>query len=324
MPTVCALSGKNSGFCGAGDVKRCRSRADRPAAFTDSRPQEDTVRSSILPPWFIGSLTLGLMIVVLCFWFIVMLPGVLLRAVPIYRVQRLASRFCVQMATNWVGTNARLLRLLHPVQWQIDLEGELDLSRSYLLIANHQSWADILILFDVFHRKTPFARFFMKRDLLYVPIVGQVCWAMDMPFMTRKSGAADLETMRRTCEVYREVPVTVVNFLEGTRFTPHKHASTSSPYSRLLKPKAGGIAYTLNAMGDQFAGIIDVTLVYQPTTRALAWSWLCGEQGQARLHIKVRPVPQHLLAAGGAGREQVQGWVHEVWQEKDGRLTMAS
>jgi 1-acyl-sn-glycerol-3-phosphate acyltransferase len=142
---------------------------------------------------------------------------------------------------------------------------------------------------------------------------------MDMPFMTRKSGAADLETTRRACEVYREVPVTVVNFLEGTRFTPAKHAQMQSPYARLLRPKAGGIAYTLNAMGDQFAGILDVTLFYQPTQRALAWSWLCGEQADLRMHVRVRPVPVEL--AQGAAREHLHGWLHDVWQEKDARLT---
>lgn len=274
---------------------------------------------SIFPTGLRGAITLVLMLVVLVFWFAVMIPGVLLRCVPIYRLQRLASRFCVWIATNWVGTNAILLRLLHPVRWQIEVEGELDPKGSYLLIANHQSWADILVIFDAFHRRTPFARFFMKRDLLYVPIVGQVCWAMDMPFMTRKSGSTDLETTRRACEVYREVPVTVVNFLEGTRFTPAKHAETQSPYARLLRPKAGGIAYTLNAMGDQFAGILDVTLVYQPTTRDLAWSWLCGEQADLRLHARLRPVPQ----MHGEGREHLHGWLHDVWQEKDARLTTA-
>lgn len=280
--------------------------------------------SSILPAWLTGVITLLVLIVSLCFWFTVMLPGVLVRCVPIHRVQRLASRYCVWNATSWVGTNALLLRVLHRVQWQLDIEGELDLRRSYLLISNHQSWADILILFDAFHRRTPFARFFLKRDLLYMPIVGMVCWAMDMPFMTRKSASADLETTRRACAVYREVPVTVVNFLEGTRFTPHKRAETQSPYTRLLRPKAGGIAYTLNAMGDQFAGILDVTLVYQPTRRALAWSWLCGEQEQVKVHVKVRPVPLHLLQKANSGRSRLHGWLHDVWQEKDARLTTAS
>ena len=118
--------------------------------------------------------------------------------------------------------------------------------------------------------------------------------------------------------------MTVVNFLEGTRFTPSKQAATRSPYQRLLKPKSGGLAYTLNAMGDQFAGIIDVTVEYVPTTRALAWSWLCGEQADVRLHVLVRPVPQPLLTgdyqADPQYRAQVQAWLHTIWCEKDARL----
>lgn len=280
--------------------------------------------AAVFPAWFTGVVTLLSLIVSITFWFLMMLPGVLLRCVPIHGLQRLASRYCVRLATNWVATNVLLLRLLHRVNWEVDLEGDLDPKKSYLLVANHQSWADILMLFDVFHQRTPFARFFLKRDLMYVPIVGVVCWAMDFPFMTRKAAAADLATTRRACELYREVPVTVVNFLEGTRFSVEKQAATGSPYARLLKPKAGGVAYTLNAMGDQFAGVVDVTVEYAPTRRALAWSWLCGEQADVRLHVAVRPVPEHLLdgdyGSDPAHRAAVQAWLHELWTKKDARL----
>ncbi len=279
------------------------------------------MQDSLIPSWLRGSLTFVLLVAVLCFWFVVMLPAVLLRLVPVYRVQRLASRLCVAVAECWVASNARLLRLLHPLRWQIDIDAALDPRKSYLLVANHQSWADIPVIFDAFHRKTPFARFFMKRDLLYVPIIGQVCWAMDMPFMTRRAGGSDIETTRRACAVYREVPVTVVNFLEGTRFTPAKHADTTSPYARLLRPKSGGLSYTLEAMGEQFAGILDVTVDYQPTTRPLAWSWLCGEQSELTLHARLRPVPLHLLQPGGRfDRNGLQDWLHALWLEKDARL----
>ncbi len=280
--------------------------------------------ATLFPAWFTGLLTLLSLMLMITFWFIVMLPGVLLRCVPIYRVQRLASRYCVWIARNWVGSNALMLRLLHPVRWQVSFDGDMDPRRSYLLVSNHQSWADILVIFDVFHRRTPFARFFLKRDLLYVPIVGLVCWAMDFPFMTRKAGRSDLETTRRACEIYREVPVTVVNFLEGTRFTEAKRAATGSPYERLLHPKAGGVAYTLNAMGDQFAGIVDVTIEYSPSEKELAWSWLSGQQADLRLHVRVLPVPEQLLAGDymqdAAHREAVKTWLADLWAEKNQRL----
>ncbi|MGH8492721.1 MAG: acetyltransferase [Moraxellaceae bacterium] len=280
--------------------------------------------ASFLPAAVVGVLTFLSLSAMITFWFVMLLPGVLLRCVPVYRLQRLGSRYCVWMARSWVGSNALLLRLLHPVRWQINMEGEMDPSRSYLLISNHQSWADILVIFDVFHRRTPFARFFLKRDLLYVPIIGVVCWAMDFPFMTRSAGRADLETTRRACEIYREVPVTVVNFLEGTRFTPAKRDATNSPYTRLLRPKTGGLAYTLNAMGDQFAGIVDVTIEYTQVEQPLAWNWLSGQQADLQLHVRVLPVPQHLV--GGdfsrevAHREAVQQWLAQLWEEKDQRL----
>src|SRR5690606_16970766 len=123
---------------------------------------------------------------------------------------------------------------------------------------------------------------------MYMPVIGVACWAMDFPFMRRHGQTAlqanpalrqqDLETTRRACELYRTEPVTVINFLEGTRFTETKRVERQSPYRHLLRPKAGGMSFTLNAMGEQFAGIIDVTIAYRPTTKPLLWSFACGEQ----------------------------------------------
>ena len=285
--------------------------------------------SMLLPPWFVGILTFATMFVALIFWFTAMLPGILLKLLPVYGLQRLASRYCVWAARNWVGSNQLIYRLLHdvasPVAYgEVEFNASLDPRRSYLLLSNHQSWADILILFDVFHAKTPFLRFFLKRDLLWVPIIGLVCWAMDFPFMTRKSSAADRETTRKACAVYRHDPVTVVNFLEGTRFTEAKRLAKRSPYQRLLRPKTGGLAYSLDAMGEQFAGFLDVTVCYQPTERNLLWSWLCGEQGHVRVVVDLIPVPAELLH-GDYDRDpdyraRCQTWVNGLWQRKDARL----
>lgn len=285
--------------------------------------------SMLLPPWVVGLLTFALMLGALLFWFTAMLPGILLRLLPVYAVQRLASRYCVWMARNWVASNQLILRVLHDVAnpdayGEVDCHARLEPGKSYLLLCNHQSWADILILFDVFHARTPFPRFFLKRDLLWLPIIGLVCWAMDFPFMTRKSGAADRAATRKACAVYRHDPVTVVNFLEGTRFTEAKRRARNSPHRHLLRPKSGGLAYTLDAMGEQFAGVLDVTVCYQPTERNLAWSWLCGEQAHVRLSIDLIPVPTDLLHGDydsePAYRQQVQAWVNGLWLRKDARL----
>jgi 1-acyl-sn-glycerol-3-phosphate acyltransferase len=167
-----------------------------------------------------------------------MIPAMLLKLAPVFTLQRWCSRWCVWCARRWVGTNQLIFRALHGLPQadaygEFHLDGELKAGQSYLLISNHQSWADILVLFNSFHHRVPFLRFFLKQELIYIPIVGLVCWAMDFPFMTRKSGAADIETTRKACAVYRVDPVTVVNFLEGTRFTPVKRAARNSPFARL-------------------------------------------------------------------------------------------
>jgi len=283
----------------------------------------------VLPKPVIGTLTVALMVPSLLLWSGLMIPAMFIKLVPIFTLQRWCSRYCVWSARRWVGTNQLIFRLLHGLPaadayGHLQLDAALKPGKSYLLICNHQSWADILILFSSFHGRVPFLRFFLKRDLVYVPIIGLVCWAMDFPFMTRKSGAADIATTRRACAVYKLDPVTVVNFLEGTRFTAAKHAAKQSPYQHLLRPKAAGLSYTLNAMGEQFEALINVTLVYQPSSRTLVWSWLCGEQREVTLHTTVSPLPPALLAGDYAGdatfREQFQAWVNNLWAAKDQQL----
>ena len=286
--------------------------------------------SRLLPRPVIGVLTFVIMVPSLFLWSGLMIPAMLLRLLPIHPLQRACSRYCVWSAGRWVATNQLIFRALHDLPradayGRFTLDGELKAGKSYLLICNHQSWADILILFNSFHGRVPFLRFFLKKDLLYVPIIGLVCWAMDFPFMTRKSGAADIAATRKACAVYKLDPVTVVNFLEGTRFTPAKLAAKPSGLKRLLRPKSAGLSYTLNAMGEQFEGLIDVTLHYQPTTRPLLWSWLCGEQRGVHVAARVRELPQQMLIGDYAGdkvfRQQFQDWVNGLWAEKDAALT---
>src|SRR5690606_19149175 len=142
----------------------------------------------------------------------------------------------------------------------------------YLVLANHQAWVDILVLQKLFNRRIPLLRFFLKRELVWVPLLGLAWWALDFPFMGRHTraqiarnpalGRRDMEATRRACEKFRDIPVAIMNFVEGTRFTGDKHARQASPYRHLLKPRSGGVAYVLDAMGDSLHGILDVTIAY--------------------------------------------------------------
>ncbi|MBY4633557.1 acetyltransferase, partial [Rhizobium croatiense] len=126
-------------------------------------------------------------------------------------------------------------------------------------------WADILVLQRVFNRRIPMLKFFIKHELIYVPILGLAWWALDFPFMRRKGGASvaqDLAVARKACEKFRVIPTSVISFLEGTRYTQDKHDKQKSPYQHLLRPKTGGIAMALETLGDQFDALLDVTIVY--------------------------------------------------------------
>jgi 1-acyl-sn-glycerol-3-phosphate acyltransferase len=215
--------------------------------------------SVIFPPSAIGALTFVAMIAWITTSFILQLPAILLKLIPYRPLQRACAHYCIWIATNWARNNRLLFRLLHAEQWDVDLRVPLEPGKNYLLICNHQSWADIVVLFDLLHARAPFPRFFLKWELIYVPIIGLACWAMDFPFMRRHGKSAlqtkpelrnqDLETTRRACALYKTEPVTVINFLEGTRFTEAKRIERKSPYRHLLRPKAAGISFTLNAMG---------------------------------------------------------------------------
>jgi len=236
---------------------------------------------------------------------------------------------------SWWGLNRLAYLLLHGPRRDIVIEGELDPDKTWLLVCNHQSYADIPLLVDIFGRRLPFTRFFLKQELLWMPVIGMACVALDMPFVKRHSKAAvaanpalkqqDLLVTRKACEKYRSIPVTMVNFLEGTRFTPAKRDAKGSPYRNLLRPKAAGLSFALNAMGEQFAGIVDVTLCYAPSRYGTLGSFLCGDQRDIKVRVRVLPVPMELVGGDyqddSAFRERFQDWVNVLWERKDEELT---
>lgn len=289
-----------------------------------------------LPLPLAAAVTFLVMLVALLFVVLVLLlPVIVLKLlIPIPAFRRMATRYLIYCASLWTGANYVIYRALLPVRWQIEMPAGLDPKRSYLVIANHQTWADILILFDVFYRRTPWLRFFMKQELIWVPLIGQACWAMDFPFMKRHSRQAiernpalamqDLETTRKFCERFRGEPITVVNFLDGTRFTEAKRVSRKSPFRHLLRPKAAGMSFTLNAMGEQFGGIIDVTLCYRKHPQGPLWSFLGGRQPDIVIKAKLRPIEREWLSGDYQGdaafRERFQQVVNDWWSEKDAEL----
>nr|PMH67031.1 acyltransferase [Enterovibrio norvegicus] len=253
---------------------------------------------------------------------------------PVPALQRAITRACNGIMWVWATLNHRLVNLTSNVEWDIQGGESLSKEQWYLLIANHMSWADIVVVFSVFRHRIPMAKFFLKQQLLYVPFLGLACWAVDMPFMKRyvhqyllkhpEKRGCDLKTTRKSCERFRHTPTTVVNFVEGTRFTEEKRHATHSPFRHLLSPKTGGIAYTLGAMGEQFDAIINVTLAY-PENRDLPFKDLLSGK-MKKIVVRIHTLPLDSAVKGDyfndkTFKRQFQQWLHQRWEEKDDELS---
>lgn len=259
----------------------------------------------------------------------------LLLVVPLGTWRRFLRVVIAKVAENWVLINKHgLFALLPEIEYRVDMQEKLHYRSWYVVTANHQSWVDIVVLFNFFHRKIPFLKFFLKYELIYIPFLGLACWGLEMPFMKRYSKAfldrhpemkgKDLETTKKACEKFKDTPVAVVNFLEGTRLTPSKHQAQQSPYRHLLRPKSGGIAFVLSALGPQMKALLDVTIAYPDGTPTF-WDMACGRIRRISIHVVERQIPQEFFEGDYENdpvfREKFQTWVSEVWQEKDERLS---
>lgn len=251
-------------------------------------------------------------------------PSLVKLLLPFEGVRRVCDRALNALASAWVGFNNAWIRSVGSVAWDVQGLDGLNPRGWYLVSCNHQSWVDILVLQRVFHRRIPFLKFFLKQELIWVPVIGLAWWALDFPFMKRGRGQGarqnDLKTTREACKKFKRIPTTVINFVEGTRFTQAKHDQQKSPYHHLLKPKIGGLGVALATMGEQFEALLDVTIVY-PQGAPRFWDLLNGRLEQVIVRVQRREVPSEVLGGDPIGnkayRQAINAWVDGQWAEKD-------
>ena len=172
----------------------------------------------------------------------------------------------------WVSGNLAILRGLRLTRLTVRGADTLRRDGWYLVVSNHQSWIDIVALQCGLLPHAPVLKFFTKQQLIWLPLIGLSCWVLDFPLMRRFSSEAlarnpalrrvDLETTRLACNRFRHAPTTVLNFVEGTRFTQHKQRLQQSPFQHLLRPRAGGAGGVLATLGDRLDAIVDATITY--------------------------------------------------------------
>ena len=279
---------------------------------------------SFLPGPVRGVLLFLLYAVNTIFWAMVLFVLALLKlSVPVTGWRKLCSRAMDGIGTIWIFFNNFNTKLFNEIRWDVSGTDELEPNRWYLVLANHQTWVDILVMQKIFFRKIPFLKFFLKKELFWVPVLGLAWWALDYPFLERSSSTLkDIETTKNACEKFRKVPVSMMNFVEGTRFTMEKHSEQHSPYSRLLKPKAGGIALVLATMGEQLHSILDVTIAYPEGAKSF-WAFLCGEVSEIKVRVESLPIDEEVSGDYFKDREfrkRFRDWLNALWVKKDKTL----
>ncbi|MEM0655660.1 acyltransferase [Klebsiella huaxiensis] len=279
------------------------------------------------------SIALTILVTIICSVPII-IAGLIKLLVPIPAVWRSISVFCNFMMYCWCEGLALLLHLNPWLKWDVQgIEG-LNKRNWYLLISNHHSWADIVVLCVLFRKHIPMNKYFLKQQLAWVPFIGLACWALDMPFMRRYSRGylirhperrgKDVETTRRSCEKFRVHPTTIVNFVEGSRFTEEKQRQTRSPYNNLLPPKAAGIAMALGVLGSQFDKLLNVTLCYPENNHRPFYDMLSGRLTRIVVRINLEPVAEDLhgdYVNDKNFKRNFQRWLNMLWEEKDRQLT---
>ncbi|AAZ18956.1 probable acyltransferase [Psychrobacter arcticus 273-4] len=251
----------------------------------------------------------------------------------------IADKAVIDVTNYWINSNNAMIdNILPDKDWRISLPDDIYTKGKYLLVSNHQSWVDTSIVQYISEKRLPLTRFFTKFELIYIPVIGQAFYFLDFPMMRRHSKEAiaknpalkgkDIEEAKRACALLKDKPFTLLNYLEGTRFTTAKRDKQQSPYKHLLKPRAGGLSLAISALGEDIDGILDMTMVYPdgvPTYSDL-WKGNIKRLGVDVRHIKM---PDDLFASIQNGRyetdeaikAQMFDWVEQVWQQKDQLIT---
>jgi len=277
--------------------------------------------------FFIGILTFFAILVILSFAVTLLTIVNIPRIIPNKNLKVSLGSLSNTMGSATVASITAALRILHKLEWDFQIPEDANTDTWYIAMSNHQSWADIFILLAAGHKKIPLLKFFMKKELQWIPIIYLVHKTVDMPFLNRHSRAQiqenpelkkiDFENAKKAAKRFSRNPSTAFSFAEGTRFTLQKHAAQESPYTDLLKPKVGALAIALSGL-PQVDTLIDFTVVYSSQKRS-TWDFLCGDLSKAKVVAKTYSLPENLKNKSFEEedyRRNFQKFVDAIWLKK--------
>ncbi len=222
-----------------------------------------------------------------------------------------------------------IMKIMHRDSMQIFDDNEFNKNQWYMAVSNHQSWADIFILLVAAHNRIPLLKFFMKKELAWIPFIFLANKTLNMPFVNRHSKKQleknpnlrfkDYENTLMACKRFQRSPSTIFSYAEGTRNNSKKHKAQNSPYKNLLMPRVGGIATALSAMPN-IDVLVDYSVVYKSDKRG-AWAFLKGDMRDVKVSVKKYIIPENLknknYSTDEEYRKNFKIWIEAIWEEKD-------
>ncbi len=234
----------------------------------------------------------------------------------------------------WISNNAFLMWLTNRIQWDIQGADIEKIKGSCFIISNHVTWTDIVMLGQIYRGKIPITKFFLKHSLIYIPILGQACYSLGMPFLRRysrnellknpKLKTKDIDATRKACQNLLQHPSTLVNFVEGTRFTPEKAKAQQSQYRHLMPPKAASLAIALGLIGPHIDCLLNTTLVYPGEHKgSIFMEMLCGRLKHVIARVEVmdkETINAHMVGdylQDKQFKHTFTIYLRQLWQRKD-------
>lgn len=137
------------------------------------------------------------------FWFAVFIPW--LFTLPFDRRRRFAHWYACVWANHYIKFSPF---------WEMHHEGleHFDKNEAFVIVANHQSIADIMVMFTTFRQ----FRWVSKHTVFYVPFMG---WMMKMANYVgiRRGDPKSREKMLNACKHHLAIGNSIMMFPEGTR-----------------------------------------------------------------------------------------------------------
>lgn len=245
----------------------------------------------------------------LSFWLVLLLVFTLIKLLlPIPVITGLASRTLELIYRGAVrGDSFWMTRV---IGIKIQVQGELPDHPAPIVVCNHQTWFDIPVVQHLVAYDGPIVKFLIKRQLVWVPIIGWICYALNFPRLNRGQGdnarQKDYAAIQAASNTLANERGALLIFAEGTRFTRRKHKDQGVPYQHLLQPRPGGFKIALET-APPGTPVVDVTVVYR-NGETNFWHGLHGACPE--IDVIVRNYVADEI-------DDARSWLVARWAEKD-------